>query len=391
MQVRHGTEAARQVVAVPDRRRRPTQSPLRLDHRSGIVSIAMVSLKLTNLWRVIREVDLEAIRASARTPFELLVIDEGDGQAGRLRSLLGPDPHVGHPWIRVAEAVDVARSAAPNVTDGPLAALPALAIIVSPLAGLSSAQQAAAHALRRARVPLIVVILGNDTLGKALSHASERWIAVPALDPHAVEAIGEAIIEVAPVDLRLSLARQLPPVRPAVFEATIEETAKANASYALTSGLAEVVPLLTIPLNLGDMVVMTKNQLIMSYRIVLAAGRDGEPRKLLGEILGVLGGGMLFRQLARQLIGFIPVAGLIPKVAIAYGGTWAIGRAITLWATEGRTVTTDLVRSMSAEGVERGRAVAQKLVDQARAGGKGAGARWDRLKANLPLLGRRRA
>jgi uncharacterized protein (DUF697 family) len=346
-----------------------------------------VSLKLTNLWRVIREVDLDAIRASARAPFELLLVDDGDGQAARLRTLLGPDPTASHPWLRIAQAEEVARAPEP----GPSVALPVLAVIVTTQAAMSSTMLAASQALRRHRIPLVVVVLGNDSFGNRLSHGNERWISVPTLDPHAAEAIGAAIIDVIPIDLRLAFARQLPPVRPAVFEATIEETAKANASYALTSGLAEVVPLLTIPLNLGDMVVMTKNQLVMSYRLVLAAGRDGEPKKLLGEILGVLGGGMLFRTLARQLVGFIPIAGLIPKIAIAYGGTWAIGHAVVLWVTEGREVTTDLVRGMSTEGVERGRAVAQRLVEQAKSGGTRAGARWDRLKANLPLLRRRRA
>jgi hypothetical protein len=136
-------------------------------------------------------------------------------------------------------------------------------------------------------------------------------------------------------------------------------------------------------------VVLTKNQLMMSYRLVLAAGMDGEPRKLIGEILSVLGGGLLFRQAARQLVGLIPVAGLVPKVAIAYGGTWAIGRAIVAWSTEGREITSDFVRNMSIEGLERGRAVASRLVEQMRATGTRATGRWERLKAHLPLRSRR--
>ena len=34
--------------------------------------------------------------------------------------------------------------------------------------------------------------------------------------------------------------------------------------------------------------------------------------QLLGEIVGVLGGGFLFRQLARQMSGLIPVWGIVP-------------------------------------------------------------------------------
>lgn len=349
-----------------------------------------VSLKIANLWRVIREVDLEAIRASARAPFDLLLVDEGDGSAERLRQQLSPDARVPHPWLRTARADEVAQAGASAPGQGPVDVLPAIAVLVSTHAPISATLQTAAHALRRGRVPLVIVTIGPDPLKERVDLPTERWIAVPSLDAADARSVGAAIVDVAPEELRLSLAHQLPPLRKAVFEVTIEETSKANASYSLTSGLAEVVPMLTIPLNLGDMVVLTKNQLLMSYRLVLASGRDGEPRKLIGEILGVLGGGLLFRQLARQAIGFIPVAGLIPKVAVAYAGTWAIGRAVVLWTTEGREVTSDLVSSLLVEGLDRGRSVAQKLVDQARAGGSAAGARWERLKANVPLLGRRR-
>ena len=106
----------------------------------------------------------------------------------------------------------------------------------------------------------------------------------------------------------------------------------------------------------------------MGYRLVLASGRDGEPKKLIGEILGMLGGGLVFRQIARQLVGLIPVVGIVPKVAVAYGGTWAIGRAVVLWVTEGRTASAETLRTLSREGLLRGRAVARDLSARGRAG-----------------------
>ncbi len=344
-----------------------------------------VSLKLANLWRVIREVDLHAVRQAAQTPFEILIVDDGDGQAARLRALLSPEPSAPHPWLRTRGAADFALALAPNLGLAP----PAAVILVTSSVDLSPSLHAALAQLRGAKTPTIVVMLGEDIAGHRLAFQAERRMVVPVLDTQAALRVGAALVEIASPDLRLALARQLPPVRPAVFELTIDETARANATYALTSGLAEVVPLLSLPLNLGDMVVLTKNQLMMSYRLVLASGRDGEPRKLIGEILSVLGGGLLFRQAARQLVGLIPVAGLVPKVAIAYGGTWAIGRAVVAWTTEGREITSDFVRNMSIEGLERGRAVAARLVDQMRATGLRANGRWERLKAHLPLRGRR--
>ena len=47
------------------------------------------SLKLSNLWRVISDIDLDRIRATADTPFELLVVAEDGDLAERVRVGLG--------------------------------------------------------------------------------------------------------------------------------------------------------------------------------------------------------------------------------------------------------------------------------------------------------------
>jgi uncharacterized protein (DUF697 family) len=140
-----------------------------------------------------------------------------------------------------------------------------------------------------------------------------------------------------------------------------DETARANAGYSFSTGLAEILPILDIPLNIGAMIVPSKNQLLMSYRIALAAGKTGQPRELIAEIIGVLGGGLIFRQVARQLVGLLPVIGLVPKVAVAYGGTWAIGKAVAAWATGGSALTAARLKELSREGLARGRKVANSL------------------------------
>jgi uncharacterized protein (DUF697 family) len=173
-------------------------------------------------------------------------------------------------------------------------------------------------------------------------------------------------------------------LRTAFFTRLIDRTARANASFALTTGLAETIPVLTAPLNLGDMVVLTKNQLMMCYRIALMAGRDDEPKAMMSEIIGVLGSGVLFRQVARQLVGLIPIAGLLPKVAIAYAGTYAIGRAMVGWTTEGRQITVDTVSSYTREGLVRGRALAEHLVEEAGAATGSVTRRFERFRRFLP-------
>jgi uncharacterized protein (DUF697 family) len=358
-----------------------------------------VSLKVANLWRVIRDIDIEAIRQSARGRFELLIVSEDETEAHRLHALVSPGGDVTpHPWVVVADAS--------RVMSDTRAKKAAAALVLSKTHELSVALASARQTLQVDHIPIVTIVVGDSTLVAPRGGERAR-VAVDALETRSLGAIGNAVVDALPPDLRLALAVQLPAFQPAVFDVLIEETARANASFALTMGLAEVVPVLTAPLNLGDMIILTKNQLIMCYRLALAAGRDGHPRRMVAEILGVLGGGLLFRQAARQLVGLIPVAGLVPKVAIAYGGTWAIGRGMVVWATEGREVTADSLRRFMREGLARGKQVAEGMVTRSRSAESGheeSGAamgaapvhrvsgtprRWERLKGYLPALGRR--
>jgi uncharacterized protein (DUF697 family) len=337
------------------------------------------SIKLANLWRVVREIDLQVIREQALMPFDLVITGDVDAMAARVQHMLSPHREAApHQWIHLV----------PHDAN-PLPTVPDAAIAVSSRFPLDADLAATVRSLQRARVPMVVVHVAGTS--EMITPDAMVYLVVPDLDEASISAIATALIQLVPDERRLALAHRLPPFRPPMFDLTIEETARANATYALTTGIAEVVPVLTAPLNLGDMIVLTKNQLLMSYRLVLASGRDGEPRKLIAEILGVLGGGMLFRQLARQLVGLIPVAGIVPKVAVAYGGTWAIGRAVVLWATDGREVTVDTLRALSAEGLERGRRLARELVARGAASRAAVGGRWARLKAQLPSLPRRRS
>src|SRR5690242_9940347 len=127
-----------------------------------------VSLKLANLWRVIREVDLHAVRQAAQTPFEILLVDDGDGQAARLRALLSPETRAPHPWLRAIAASDFQLPT-------PLAP-PAAAILVTSSVDLSPALRAALANLRAAQAPIVIVMLGEDLPGHRLAFQAERRV-----------------------------------------------------------------------------------------------------------------------------------------------------------------------------------------------------------------------
>jgi len=314
-------------------------------------------MRIATIWRVIRDVDLDGIRSSALAPFEIWVASDDPADAEALHRLLSP-PGEPHPWIAAIEPRNLPPAASRSV---------AAAMLVSRGMALSDTLLAAREGLKAARIPVITIVVGHTGPAAAARGAGEHArVAVAALDEGALAPVASALLAAVGGDGRLAIARQLPAVRPVLFETLIHDTAWANASFAFTTGLAETVPVLTAPLAVGDTVVLTKNQLMLGYRIVLACGRSGEPRQLIAEIIGVLGGGLLFRQIARQLVGLIPVVGIVPKVAVAYSGTWAIGRALAAWANEGRTITRDLVRAYSAEAMGRGRAVAERLLESRR-------------------------
>ncbi len=309
--------------------------------------------RLANVWRVVKDIDLDGIRAAALSSFELWIVAEEVADAERLRTLIGSGG-VPHPWV-LALTPDRVPAAVP----GSLAAL----VLVTRAIVLPERLARVRQMVEATGAAIVTVVVGQTGPAAAARGAGEHArVAIVDIDAHALAAVAATLLPAVPEHRRLALGRQLPPLRPALFDGLIQETAQANASFAFTTGLAETVPVLTAPLNVGDVVVLTKNQLMLGYRIVLASGKSGEPRTLIREIVGVLGGGLLFRQIARQLVGLIPVAGLVPKVAIAYAGTWAIGRAIAVWANEGRTITADMVRSYSAEAMGRGRALAERLV-----------------------------
>src|ERR1700730_17119510 len=324
-------------------------------------------LPLSNLWRILRENILEAIRRVAESRFEVLVAGDDRADAEQLATMIGDSGDAGaapgdgsrsHPWVHVTDA-----STAPALSLEPFS----LAVLVSLKAELSPALSTIRDDLAARGVPIVVVVIGVPGKTAAIIRRREsQRITLPVLDASALALVGQGMLTAVPPELRLGLGRQFPALRALLFFSLIDETARANASYAFASGIAEIIPAVNIAMNLGDVVILTKNQLVMSYKIALGAGKSGTPRHLIGEILGVLGGGLLFRQVARQLVGLIPVVGVAPKVAVAYGGTWAIGQAVVLWATTGQALTMDSVGHFFDEGLKRGRKAARALVSRRR-------------------------
>lgn len=131
-------------------------------------------------------------------------------------------------------------------------------------------------------------------------------------------------------DLAPSFGRHYIEWQPAAVRAIIEQTSRANAQFALVSNIPAVIPFLGgLVAASADLIVLTKNQIMMAYKIAAAHDRNLEDQMaIVRELTPVVGAGFLWRTAAREAAAFIPLAaGTIPKVAIAFVGTMTVGRA----------------------------------------------------------------
>jgi uncharacterized protein (DUF697 family) len=186
-----------------------------------------------------------------------------------------------------------------------------------------------------------------DKVRKAVGSGSDDvvfFLAKPqqgGKDP--VEALRAEITDTLPA-LAPSYGRFFESWRAAAVRAIIDETAKANAQFALVSNIPAIIPILGGLVSASaDLLVLTKNQVMMCYKIAAAHDRQlGNQMAVVRELTPVVGAGFLWRTAAREAASFIPfAAGTIPKVAIAFAGTMTVGRAADYYYRYGKKPSKD--------------------------------------------------
>lgn len=160
-------------------------------------------------------------------------------------------------------------------------------------------------------------------------------VAVPPGAPLPLDTIAERVAERAG-DASHQLAAHLPALRPAVVAGIVKSFSVQNGVL----GAAIFIPGADFP-------VLTLNQIRMVLRIGAAHGEELDRERAL-EILTVVGAGLGFRTVARQLGGVVPGLGWALKGAIAFAATRALGEAATAYfAAGGARRLADSVRSRS--------------------------------------------
>jgi hypothetical protein len=165
-------------------------------------------------------------------------------------------------------------------------------------------------------------------------------------------------------DIALALARRYPVFRRAVVDRAIQAVACENALFAIATALPDVVPnLIELPWALGewasDTAFLTSNQLRMAFYIAAASGRPVGFAEQKLEILSIGASAFGWRALARELAGKIPFGGgLIPKGAIAYAGTYLVGKGLQRLHDGRGPLGRHERKEIYRQGLEQGRAVA---------------------------------
>ncbi|MDQ6933072.1 MAG: hypothetical protein M3160_07830, partial [Candidatus Eremiobacteraeota bacterium] len=139
--------------------------------------------------------------------------------------------------------------------------------------------------------------------------------------------------------VEIAVGRRLPVLRETVAAKLTRDAANAALKVALASAVVDHIPIIGFVLgavaSAGDMVAITGIQMMLLLHIEATYGKDPNLQRMW-ELLPVVGGGFGWRMLARELSGFIPIAGIGIKGAIAYAGTIVVGESVTFYYQHGR-------------------------------------------------------
>ena len=325
----------------------------------------MVGLKdLFNIWKNLKEVDSRPIRESALSPVKLAIVGRPGVGRHTLADQMRHDPQ--RPQRKTQTALLISDLSSP---DRAIAA-ELIILMLDATTNDFSQEQALAKKWCDAGKKVLTFVNKIDLLGsQPLVSSSEGWPMERVLHGSVLAPVFmkrefiPVMMELLP-ERHLALGRQFPLFRVAIAQQLINESCFTNAVYSFSTGVAEVVPIFDIPLNITDTIVLTKAQAFLVYKLGLTLGFSTRWQDYLGEFGSVIGGGFVWRQLSRMLIGLIPIWGIVPKVAVAYSGTYVVGHVVLQWYLTGRQITKQQMRAMYMQALMNGKKIAQGMLSR---------------------------
>ena len=331
---------------------------------------------ITNAWSLVSELDLRPLREQAETKLNIVLV----GKPGSGRHLLADQ-------MRRDPSRPGNEYPAPLLILNPEDAhgLPQADLVILLLNNLSS-DDSIERALVRKWLDAgkrILVLINQQTAPADTSSEPTQAISTVTIENWKnwgnrnvvvgdVQDVKFLLAEFVPAVMRLlpehylALGRYYPLFRQPVAHHLINDACFTNAAYSLSSGLVEVVPVLNIPMNVADVVILTKNQIFLAYKLGLALGMSTQLQSYITTFGGLLGAGFFWRQLAHMLVGLIPAWGIIPKMGVSYAGTYVVGNVVLKWYLTGKHISKGQMRQLYSQAFGRGKQVAAKMVSKRR-------------------------
>jgi uncharacterized protein (DUF697 family) len=305
---------------------------------------------IAQFWRLTRELNVSSLRASFERPVSVRVLGSDLAAAQRVARLIEPDPAAGEVTAGVLGEQTRER--------GDL-------YVVAVAGPLESDARSVLSDLSVGETPLVLVQSEAATGMLVVGIPDDRIVTLSGNmgDDEARHWLFKSLVQASP-EVMLSAGRRHPLLREPVAEHLIRDTSRVNAQFAALSSLPANLPLIGgLVGDMADVLVLTKNQVLLIFKLAGLYGRDLElGRQLLVEVMPVVGGAFFWRSAARALVGLLPsLLGLLPKTLVAYTGTYVVGEMARYYFRYGHKPPPDMVRELRAEGTRLARETLARL------------------------------
>jgi uncharacterized protein (DUF697 family) len=292
------------------------------------------ALRARNLFRLVRHgIDVRSVHAQVRRPFRFLLCGD-PAIVADLRALLLSGHGDGVPFESAAclETINPRAMRVDNIKD-----VRAILFLGRP------GDVPDLQALKAANKPILAITLdpGAAPSGAAAPPplGSVATYVTPSISSESLRGRVFPHLVDCSHGVEIAVGRNLPPLRDAVASKLTRDAANSAFKVALASAVVDHIPVLGLALgaiaSAGDTVAITGIQMMLMLHIEAAYGRDPDVQRMW-QLLPIVAGGLGWRTLAREAFGFLPVAGIAIKAAIAYGGTIVVGEGVTFFMQHGK-------------------------------------------------------
>jgi hypothetical protein len=339
-----------------------------------------------SIWKTIAELDVNKIRDEATAPVSIICCGSESASSSLERLLFeGPDRYPRTTSILSRRTLPVQKP-----DDLRRADLVIFVFDAEPQSGELQAVSEVADDCARA----LAVLLGPTTGDASVLPPSLSPVQIQSTnDLEAAGRLATAVLGQLPPGLHTAVTRHLPGLRVTYTRDLIVEVSLGNAAIATAAAFPQLLPVVSLPVTATETVVLTKNQVFMTYRLALAHGAPPQFDRHLAELAPVVGAGFVWRGAAQTAADLVPF-GAGTNVAIAYAGTYVTGHLAALWYQNG-AVTKAQRKELYAKARKDGADVARAALKSAEGIGHKAGVTvgtgWKRVKGLRQRMPRRSA